>query len=62
MSPYHVEFNATTKMNPKVDAYLKRQKKWQKESTRLRKICLDCGLTEVMKWGKPCYTFQDSNI
>ncbi|MGZ4963397.1 MAG: YdeI/OmpD-associated family protein [Limisphaerales bacterium] len=49
-------------MNPKVDAYLKRQKKWQKESTRLRKICLDCGLTEVMKWGKPCYTFQDSNI
>jgi len=29
---------------------------------KLRRISLDCGLTEELKWGKPCYTFQDSNI
>jgi uncharacterized protein YdeI (YjbR/CyaY-like superfamily) len=28
----------------------------------LRRICLDCGLTEELKWGKPCYTYQKSNI
>jgi uncharacterized protein YdeI (YjbR/CyaY-like superfamily) len=25
-------------------------------------IILNCGLTEELKWGKPCYTFQESNI
>lgn len=30
--------------------------------TLLRKICLDCGLTEDYKWMHPCYTFQDKNI
>ena len=25
-------------------------------------ICLGCGLTEELKWGKPCYTYQTSNI
>jgi uncharacterized protein YdeI (YjbR/CyaY-like superfamily) len=28
----------------------------------LRAIVLDCGLTEELKWGVPCYTFQKSNI
>lgn len=23
---------------------------------------LDCGLTEELKWGVPCYTFQEKNI
>jgi uncharacterized protein YdeI (YjbR/CyaY-like superfamily) len=25
-------------------------------------IVLDCGLTEELKWGVPCYTFQKSNL
>jgi uncharacterized protein YdeI (YjbR/CyaY-like superfamily) len=50
------------RMNPKVDGYLRRAKKWQKEMKKLRTISLDCGLTEELKWGKPCYTFQNSNI
>lgn len=28
----------------------------------MRTIVLDCGLTEELKWGCPCYTFQGSNI
>jgi len=49
-------------MNPKVDGYLRKAKKWQAEFKKLRRIILDCGLTEELKWGKPCYTFQNSNI
>ncbi|MDB6056170.1 MAG: hypothetical protein JWO95_14 [Verrucomicrobiales bacterium] len=49
-------------MNAKVDAYIKRAKTWQQETERLRKISLDCGLTEELKWGKPCYSFQESNV
>ena len=49
-------------MNPKVDQYLRRAKKWQKEMEKLRRISLGCELTEELKWGKPCYTFQNSNI
>src|SRR5215472_17267671 len=50
------------KTNPKVDAFLTREKKWQKEFKKLRMIVLDCGLTEELRWGKPCYTLQKSNI
>src|SRR6266436_3547010 len=50
------------KMNPKVDGFLTKAKKWQEEMTKLRRISLDSGLTEELKWGKPCYTFQTSNI
>ena len=50
------------RMNPKVDQYLRRAKKWQKEMEKLRRISLGCGLTEELKWGKLCYTFQNSNI
>jgi uncharacterized protein YdeI (YjbR/CyaY-like superfamily) len=49
-------------MNPKVDGYLRKSKKWQEEFEKLRRIILDCQLTEELKWGKPCYTFQKSNI
>lgn len=48
--------------NPKVDAYLSRAKQWQEEFKALRTIILDCGLTEELKWGVPCYTFEKSNI
>ncbi len=49
-------------MNPKVDWYFNKAGKWQEEIKKLRTIVLDCGLTEELKWGCPCYTFQDSNI
>jgi len=50
------------RMNPKVDVYLSKAKKWQEELEKLRMIILDCQLTEELKWGVPCYTFQKSNI
>jgi uncharacterized protein YdeI (YjbR/CyaY-like superfamily) len=37
-------------------------KKWQKEIDKLRKIALDCDLTEELKWGKPCFTFLKKNV
>src|SRR6516164_1883677 len=37
-------------------------KKWQKETDKLRKIVLDCDLTEELKWGKPCFTYQEKNV
>ena len=52
----------TSIMNPKVDFFFDKAKKWQKEFEKLRMIILDCGLTEELKWGKPCYTYQESNI
>jgi uncharacterized protein YdeI (YjbR/CyaY-like superfamily) len=54
--------NAKEKPNPKVDAYLRKAKKWQEEFKKLRTIVLNGQLTEELKWGKPCYTFQQSNI
>jgi uncharacterized protein YdeI (YjbR/CyaY-like superfamily) len=50
------------KKNPKVDAFMREDRMWQRESERLRAISLGCGLTEELKWGKPCYTFQESNV
>ena len=49
-------------MNPKVDGYLRKNKKWREELEKLRTIVLDCGLAEEVKWKVPCYTFQNSNI
>ena len=49
-------------MNPKVDFYFSKAKKWQEELEQLRMIVLDCGLTEELKWGVPCYTLQKRNI
>ena len=49
-------------MNPKIDFYFSKAKKWQEELEKLRMIILDCGLMEELKWGCPCYTFQKSNI
>jgi uncharacterized protein YdeI (YjbR/CyaY-like superfamily) len=50
------------KMNPEVDEFLSKAEKWQAEMEKLRTTILDCGLTEELKWGKPCYTFENSNI
>lgn len=49
-------------MNPKVDWFFSKAGKWQKEFEKLRTIIHECGLTEELKWGCPCYTFQKSNI
>ncbi|HEU5165573.1 MAG TPA: YdeI family protein [Chitinophagaceae bacterium] len=49
-------------MNPKVDWFFVKDTKWQKEYEKLRTIILDCGLIEELKWGCPCYTFQNTNI
>jgi uncharacterized protein YdeI (YjbR/CyaY-like superfamily) len=49
-------------MNPKVDFYFTKAKKWQQEIELLREIALDCGLTEELKWGCPCYTLDKNNI
>ena len=48
--------------NPKVDAFLSKAKKWQKEMEKLRAILLDCGLTEEFKWYQPCYTVENKNV
>ena len=50
------------RMNPKVDAFLSKAKKWPEEFEKLRMIILDCQLTEELKWGFPCYTFENRNI
>jgi uncharacterized protein YdeI (YjbR/CyaY-like superfamily) len=49
-------------MNPKVDWFFNKQSKWQEEYSELRMLVLDCGLTEELKWGCPCYTREKSNI
>ncbi|MEC1069490.1 YdeI/OmpD-associated family protein [Priestia megaterium] len=51
-----------SKMNPQVDEFLTKAKKWKEEYETLRKIVLDCELTEDFKWMTPCYTFEKKNI
>jgi uncharacterized protein YdeI (YjbR/CyaY-like superfamily) len=48
--------------NPKVDWFFTKPSAWQEEYKKLRAICLDCGLTEELKWGCPCYTSDKRNI
>ncbi len=50
------------KTNPKVDRYFNKAGKWQEEVKQLRTIVLDCGLTEELKWGHPCYTLNKNNV
>ena len=65
-----------TKTNPKVDDYLAvgcmrcplgntpacKVHTWVEEMQQLRRIILDCGLTEEVKWSMPCYTSEKRNI
>lgn len=48
--------------NPKVDAYVEESTSWKDALRKLRAIALDCQLDEELKWGVPCYSFNDSNI
>ncbi|MDQ6472315.1 YdeI/OmpD-associated family protein [Flavobacterium sp. LHD-80] len=49
-------------MNPKVDFFFDKATKWQDELEAMRTIALECQLTEELKWGNPCYMYQDSNV
>jgi uncharacterized protein YdeI (YjbR/CyaY-like superfamily) len=49
-------------MNPQVTAFLKRQGKWRAELEKLREILFESGLTEELKWGKPCYALEGKNV
>lgn len=49
-------------MNPRVDFFFTKGKKWYEEFEHLREIILDCGLTEQLKWGCPCYSLDNKNV
>ena len=51
-----------SKKNAKVDFFFSKKGQWQEAYAKLRSIPLACGLTEELKWGKPCYTFDGNNI
>ena len=53
---------AKSKANTKVDWFFNKNTKWQEEYGTLRKIVLDCGLNEELKWGCPCYDLNGANI
>lgn len=48
--------------NPKVDFFFDEAKKWQEELIVMRKMALECQLSEELKWGVPCYIYKDSNV
>lgn len=49
-------------MNPKVNFYFEKEKRWPEEMRKLRSIILSCKLTEELKWGVPCYTYENANV
>ena len=51
-----------SEMNPKVEFFFNKATKWQEAYEKLRLLVLECGLTEELKWGCPCYTFEKKNI
>jgi uncharacterized protein YdeI (YjbR/CyaY-like superfamily) len=48
--------------NPKVDWYFDKADRWKQEVKKMRAIALASGLTEVLKWGKPCYALGGRNV
>jgi uncharacterized protein YdeI (YjbR/CyaY-like superfamily) len=52
----------TSKKNPKIDFFFTKAKQWKEEFAKLRTIVLGCGLTEELRWGHPCYTFEKHNV
>ncbi len=51
-----------SKKNPLIDAFLAKEDQWVDEMKKLRALALECDLTEELKWGKPCYMFEDRNV
>jgi uncharacterized protein YdeI (YjbR/CyaY-like superfamily) len=45
-----------------VDAYLAKSELWPEVIASLRPLLARCGLTEEVKWGKPCYSHDGRNI
>ena len=45
-----------------VDDYIAHAAQWQDELRRLREILQSTELTEDVKWGAPCYTFDKKNV
>ncbi|NNF61220.1 MAG: hypothetical protein HKO55_06000 [Gammaproteobacteria bacterium] len=45
-----------------VDDYIQSASRGQEELIRLRKILLDAGLDETIKWGGPCYMHAGKNV
>ncbi len=45
-----------------ISFFFDKPSQWQQEYKKLRSILLDCGLTEELKWGKPCYTLNGNNV
>jgi uncharacterized protein YdeI (YjbR/CyaY-like superfamily) len=59
LEKYNLKANT---MNPKVDWFFNKETKWHDAYAELRTLAIECGLTEELKWGCPCYTYQNSNI
>jgi uncharacterized protein YdeI (YjbR/CyaY-like superfamily) len=53
---------AINSMNPKVNWFFDKNTPWKESYEKLRSMVLDCGLTEELKWGCPCYTFDKKNV
>lgn len=49
-------------MNPKTTFFFEKPSPWQACYRLLQKMVLDCGLTEALKWGVPCYTYRNKNV
>lgn len=45
-----------------IDDYIDSSDQWPAEMAALRPILLGCGLSEALKWRKPCYSSDGSNI
>jgi len=47
---------------PRYQAFLRAAEPWRDELEQLRRIVLECGLTEEVKWGAPCFTVDGGNV
>ena len=47
---------------PRYEAFLRAAEPWRDEIAELRRIVLECGLTEEVKWGAPCFTADGGNV
>ncbi|WP_188129776.1 YdeI/OmpD-associated family protein [Roseivivax sediminis] len=48
--------------DPRIERYLARERPWRDEIAALRRVVLDEGLTETLKWRSPCYTAHGGNV
>jgi uncharacterized protein YdeI (YjbR/CyaY-like superfamily) len=49
-------------MNPLVTRVHSKEKRWSGEFAALRRLCLDSGLNEELKWGQACYDLDGGNV